>query len=188
MNAKVVDPAECWVNLLLNLPLGVSTLQVPVGKVLKVVNQGKGFGQMHVIVDYNIPVNINKKCDFNISVEVKTSEDARYLFNFLYQFLLCHLFESLKTMLHLPVIFMELMQDRECSEQIKNIYWHALGKEFFHVRDMTGHWITEEYGWQMCKWILKKFLMLQINKQLMYLFFYPTITLLLFCKKKLQLI
>ncbi|XP_059170481.1 LOW QUALITY PROTEIN: alpha-2-macroglobulin-P-like [Physella acuta] len=47
-----------------------SRKNVPVGKLLKVVNEGKGFGQMHVIVDYNIPVNINKHCDFNISVQV----------------------------------------------------------------------------------------------------------------------
>ncbi|KAK3720942.1 hypothetical protein RRG08_047508 [Elysia crispata] len=47
---------------------------VPVGHKLEVLTQGKGLGQMHVNVEYNVPVDRNANCHFNISVEVKQTQ------------------------------------------------------------------------------------------------------------------
>ena len=48
--------------------------KVPVGHKLEVLTQGKGLGQMHVNVEYNVPVDRNANCHFNISVEVKQTQ------------------------------------------------------------------------------------------------------------------
>ena len=45
--------------------------KVPVGHKLEVLTKGKGLGQMHVNVEYNVPVDRNANCHFNLSVEVK---------------------------------------------------------------------------------------------------------------------
>lgn len=49
-----------------------SVNNVPVGHKLEVLTKGQGLGQMHVNVEYNIPVDKNANCDFNVTVEVKT--------------------------------------------------------------------------------------------------------------------
>ncbi|CAL1534287.1 unnamed protein product [Lymnaea stagnalis] len=47
---------------------------VPVGKLLEVVTEGQGLGQMQVNVEYNIPLEKNKNCMFNAKVEVKLTQ------------------------------------------------------------------------------------------------------------------
>lgn len=47
---------------------------VPVGKVLEVLTEGQGLGQMQVNVEYNIPLEKNKNCMFNATVEVKLTQ------------------------------------------------------------------------------------------------------------------
>ncbi|KAK3720953.1 hypothetical protein RRG08_047519 [Elysia crispata] len=42
---------------------------VPVGHKLEVLTKGKGLGQMHVNVEYNIPLDTNANCYFNISAK-----------------------------------------------------------------------------------------------------------------------
>ncbi|GFN82626.1 complement component 3 [Plakobranchus ocellatus] len=51
-----------------------SVNNVPVGKKLEVLTKGQGLGQMHVDVEYNIPIDKNANCLFNVSVEVKPTE------------------------------------------------------------------------------------------------------------------
>ncbi|KAK3773644.1 hypothetical protein RRG08_047524 [Elysia crispata] len=47
---------------------------VPVGHKLKVSTKGKGLGQMQVNVEYNVPVDRNANCHFNLTVMVKRTE------------------------------------------------------------------------------------------------------------------
>ncbi|XP_005093011.2 complement C3 [Aplysia californica] len=44
---------------------------VPVGQTLQVSTKGKGLGQMQVNLEYNIPLDKNENCAFNITIEVK---------------------------------------------------------------------------------------------------------------------
>ncbi|GFS17483.1 complement component 3-2 [Elysia marginata] len=48
-----------------------SVNNVPVGHKLEVLTKGQGLGQMHVNVEYNVPVDRNANCAFNVTVEVK---------------------------------------------------------------------------------------------------------------------
>ncbi|GFN82617.1 complement component 3-2 [Plakobranchus ocellatus] len=48
-----------------------SVNNVPVGQKLEVLTKGQGLGQMHVDVEYNVPIDKNANCPFNISVETK---------------------------------------------------------------------------------------------------------------------
>ena len=43
------------------------------GQKLEVLTKGQGLGQMHVNVEYNVPVDKNANCLFNVTVEVKPS-------------------------------------------------------------------------------------------------------------------
>nr|UIO57921.1 complement protein C3-2 [Biomphalaria glabrata] len=53
-----------------------SRSNVPVYQFLEVLTEGQGLGQMQINVEYNIPVDKNEDCSFNISVEVKTAKIA----------------------------------------------------------------------------------------------------------------
>ncbi|KAI8750774.1 BgC3-1.p1, partial [Biomphalaria glabrata] len=48
-----------------------SVKNVPVGQVLEVFTEGQGLGQMHVNVEYNIPIEKNLQCHYNVTVEIK---------------------------------------------------------------------------------------------------------------------
>ncbi|RUS83263.1 hypothetical protein EGW08_008986 [Elysia chlorotica] len=47
---------------------------VPVGQKLEVLTKGQGLGQMHVNVEYNIPVDKNANCKFKVTAEAKPTE------------------------------------------------------------------------------------------------------------------
>ncbi|KAH9514550.1 hypothetical protein Btru_025634 [Bulinus truncatus] len=51
-----------------------SVKDVPVGQTLKVFTEGHGLGQMQVNVEYNIPIEKNVNCHYNVTLEVKPTE------------------------------------------------------------------------------------------------------------------
>jgi len=52
-----------------------SVEDVPVGNVLEVSTKGQGLGQMQVNVEYNVPIDKNEHCKFNITIEKKEREN-----------------------------------------------------------------------------------------------------------------
>ncbi|CAG5122188.1 unnamed protein product, partial [Candidula unifasciata] len=57
-----------------NALLGKSVNNVPIGQVLDVNIKGQGLGQMQVNVEYNIPIDKNKNCQFKVTVNVKKTK------------------------------------------------------------------------------------------------------------------
>ena len=48
--------------------------QVPVHKQVEVLTKGRGLGQMHLNLEYNVPIVENESCLFNVTVESKETK------------------------------------------------------------------------------------------------------------------
>ena len=72
----IVDAAHAclghgWVQYT-NTVVTLACLQIPVGRRLHIVTRGTGLGQMQVRVEYNVPVETNADCRYNVTITRRT--------------------------------------------------------------------------------------------------------------------